>query len=33
MVFLRDGREVTRLVRPTRMQEVTEAFNSIDQAA
>ena len=33
MVFLRDGREVARLVRPTRPQEVAEAFNSINQAA
>ena len=33
MVFLKDGREVARLVRPTRPQEVAEAFNSIDQAA
>jgi thioredoxin 1 len=33
LVFLKDGREVTRLVRPGRPQEVAEAFNSIDQAA
>jgi thioredoxin len=30
LVFLKDGREVTRLVRPARGQEVAEAFNSID---
>jgi thioredoxin 1 len=33
LVFLKDGREVTRLIRPARPQEVTEAFNSIDPAA
>ena len=33
LVFLKDGREVTRLVRPSRPQEVAEAFNSIDRAA
>ena len=33
MVFLNDGREVARLIRPTRPQEVAEAFKSIDQAA
>jgi thioredoxin 1 len=33
LVFLMDGREVTRLIRPSRAQEVAEAFNSIDQAA
>ena len=33
LVFLKDGREVTRLIRPARAQEVAEAFNSIDQAA
>ena len=33
MVFLKDGREVARLVRPTHPQEITEAFNSIDQTA
>src|ERR1044071_310748 len=27
MVFLKDGREVTRLVRPARQQEVNDAFN------
>jgi thioredoxin len=31
LVFLKDGREVTRLIRPARPQEVTEAFKSIDQ--
>ena len=30
LVFLKDGREVTRLVRPARGQEVAEAFKSID---
>jgi len=33
LVFLKDGREVTRLIRPARPQEVTEDFNSIDPAA
>jgi thioredoxin 1 len=33
LVFLKDGREVTRLVRPARPQEVAEAFNSLQQAA
>ena len=33
LVFLKDGREVARLIRPSRPQEVAEAFNSIDQAA
>jgi thioredoxin 1 len=33
LVFLKDGREVTRLVRPSRVPEVAEAFNSIDPAA
>ena len=33
LVFLKDGREVTRLIRPARPQEVAAAFNSIDQAA
>lgn len=33
LVFLKDGREVTRLIRPSRPQEVADAFNSIDQAA
>jgi thioredoxin len=33
MVFLQDGREVARLVRPTRPQEVAEAFNSLHHAA
>jgi thioredoxin 1 len=33
LVFLRDGREVARLVRPSSAREVAEAFNSIDQAA
>ena len=33
LVFLKDGREVTRLIRPSRPQEVAEAFNSIDRAA
>jgi thioredoxin 1 len=33
LVFLKDGREVTRLVRPTRGQEVAAAFDSIDPAA
>jgi hypothetical protein len=32
-VFLKDGREVARLIRPTRPQEVAEAFNSIAAAA
>ena len=30
LVFLKDGVEVTRLIRPARQQEVTEAFKSID---
>ena len=33
LVFLKDGREVARLVRPTRPQEVAEAFNTMNQAA
>jgi thioredoxin 1 len=33
LVFLQDGREVTRLIRPSRPQEVAEAFNSIDRTA
>lgn len=33
LVFLKDGREVARVVRPARPQEVAEAFNSIDPAA
>ena len=33
MVFLKDGREIARLVRPTRPQEVAEAFDSIDRQA
>jgi thioredoxin len=33
MVFLQDGREVARLVRPTRPLEVAEAFNSLHHAA
>jgi thioredoxin len=33
LVFLKDGREVARLVRPSRPQEVADAFNSIDRAA
>jgi thioredoxin 1 len=33
LVFLKDGREVTRLIRPARPQEVAEAFNRIDPAA
>ena len=33
LVFLKDGKEVTRLIRPSRAQEVTEAFNTINQAA
>jgi thioredoxin 1 len=33
LVFMKDGREVTRLIRPSRPQEIAEAFNSIDQAA
>ena len=31
LVFLKDGREVTRLIRPARPQEVAEAFNSLDR--
>jgi thioredoxin 1 len=30
LVFLKDGKEVTRLIRPARPQEVAEAFSSID---
>lgn len=30
LVFLKDGREVTRLIRPSRPQEVAEAFKKID---
>ncbi|HKU16834.1 MAG TPA: thioredoxin family protein [Steroidobacteraceae bacterium] len=30
LVFLKDGREITRLVRPARGQEVAAAFSSID---
>ena len=30
LVFLKDGREVTRLIRPARPQEVAEAFASLD---
>jgi thioredoxin 1 len=33
LVFLKDGRELARLIRPTRPQEVAEAFESIDSAA
>ena len=33
LVFLKDGREVARLVRPCRPQEVAEAFKAIDPAA
>ena len=33
LVFLKDGQEITRLVRPSRPQEVAAAFNSIDAAA
>lgn len=33
LIFLKDGKEVVRLVRPTRAQEVTDAFNRIDQTA
>lgn len=33
LVFLKDGKEVTRLIRPERAPEVAEAFNSIVQAA
>ena len=33
LVFLQDGKEVTRLIRPSRPQEVAEAFNTINQAA
>jgi thioredoxin 1 len=33
LVFLQDGREVARLIRPARPQEVAEAFNSLDRAA
>jgi thioredoxin 1 len=33
LVFLKDGREVTRLIRPSRPQEVAEAFNTLAQAA
>jgi thioredoxin 1 len=29
LVFMKDGREVTRLIRPSRPQEVAEAFDSI----
>jgi thioredoxin 1 len=30
LVFLKDGVEVTRLIRPARQQEVNEAFKSLD---
>ena len=30
LVFMRDGKEVTRLIRPSRPQEVAEAFGRID---
>ena len=33
LVFLKDGKEVTRLIRPERPREVAEAFNRIDPAA
>jgi thioredoxin 1 len=33
LVFLRDGKEVVRLIRPTRAPEVSEAFNRIDPSA
>ena len=33
LVFLKDGREVMRLARPSRVHEVAEGFNSIDPAA
>ena len=33
LVFLKDGREVARLIRPSRPQEVADAFDSIDRAA
>lgn len=31
LVFLKDGKEVTRLIRPSRPQEVAEAFRKIDE--
>ena len=30
LVFLKDGKEVTRLIRPSRPQEVADAFSKID---
>jgi thioredoxin 1 len=33
LVFLKDGKEVTRLIRPSRVQEVAAAFAAIDEAA
>jgi thioredoxin 1 len=33
LVFMKDGREVTRLIRPSRPQELADAFNTIDRAA
>jgi thioredoxin 1 len=30
LIFLRDGKEVARLIRPSRAQEVSEAFDRID---
>ena len=32
LVFLKDGREVSRLIRPSRPQEVADAFESLDRA-
>ena len=31
LVFMRDGKEVTRLIRPSRPQEVAEAFGKINR--
>lgn len=33
LVFLQDGKEVRRLIRPERQREVADAFNSIDPPA
>ena len=33
LVFMKDGKEVTRLIRPSRPQEVAEAFSLTDGAA
>ena len=33
LVFMKDGKEVTRLIRPSRPQEVAEAFGRIDESS